>query len=109
MAPSIREDGRSGSADEANVRMIMAIMGILLLALQYKAWFGDAGFLKASALEAEVDSQRSRTEELAQRNRLLTGEVLALKAGYAAVEARARSDLGMIKQGETFYLITDDE
>lgn len=91
----------------------MVAMGVLLLALQYKAWFGDAGSFAAAALDAQVETQRDRAELLAQRNRLLTGEVLALKAGYAAVEARARSDLGMIKQGETFYLVPaharDDE
>ena len=87
------------------MRALTAILVILLLALQYKAWFGDTGHLAAAALDAEAASQRSRAEELAQRNRLLTAEVLALKAGYAAVEARARNDLGMIKRGETFYLV----
>lgn len=91
------------------MRGVLAILVMLLLALQYKAWFGDAGYVEAAALEAQVASQRERAEELAQRNRMLTAEVLALKAGYAAVEARARNDLGMIKQGETFYLINDDE
>jgi cell division protein FtsB len=91
------------------MRIVMGIMVALLLALQYKAWFGDVGFLEASALRGQVESQRSRAELLAQRNRLLTAEVLALKAGFAAVEARARSDLGMIKEGETFYLVPDDE
>ena len=95
------------------MRSLVVIMVVLLLALQYKAWFGDTGHLAAAALEAEVDSQKSRADELAQRNRLLTAEVLALKAGYAAVEARARNDLGMIKRGETFYLVPasprDDE
>jgi cell division protein FtsB len=90
----------------------MGIMVVLLLALQYKAWFGDAGFFESAALREQVISQRERAELLAQRNRLLTAEVLALKDGLAAVESRARSDLGMIKQGETFYLIpaaTPDE
>lgn len=80
-------------------------MGLLLLALQGKAWFGDAGQLEAMALREKVASQRDRAEVLAQRNRLLTAEVLALKQGFAAVEARARNDLGMIREGETFYLV----
>lgn len=87
------------------MRMVLGIMVVLLLGLQYKAWFGDAGYLEAAALREKVASQRDRAEQLADRNRLLTAEVLALKAGYAAVEARARNDLGMIRQGETFYLI----
>lgn len=91
------------------MRLLLAVLVILLLALQYKAWFGDAGHLEAATLREQVERQRERAEVLAERNRLLTAEVLALKGGYAAVEARARSDLGMIKRGETFYLITSDE
>lgn len=91
------------------MRVVLSILAVLLLALQYKAWFGEVGYLQAAALEDKVESQKTRAELLAQRNRLLTGEVLALKAGYAAVEARARSDLGMVKRGETFYLVTEDE
>lgn len=87
------------------MRTILGIMVVLLLALQYKAWFGDAGYREAAALREQVESQRDRARMLADRNRLLTGEVLALKAGYAAVEARARNDLGMIREGETFYLM----
>lgn len=90
------------------MRAIIVLLVVLLVALQYKAWFGDAGALAAADLEAEVAAQRQRADALAQRNRLLTAEVLALKGGHAAVEARARSELGMIRQGETFYLLTDE-
>jgi cell division protein FtsB len=82
---------------------------ILLVALQGKAWFGDSGHLAAADLRRQVDAQRQRADTLAQRNRLLTAEVLALKDGYAAVEARARRDLGMVRRGETFYLVTERE
>lgn len=89
------------------MRWIIGLLVVLLAALQYKAWFGDTGHLAADELSRRVDSQRARAEELAQRNRLLTAEVLAFKEGHEAVETRARSDLGMIKQGETFYLVSD--
>lgn len=82
-------------------------MVILLAALQYKIWFGDAGYAAAEKLRVEVEQQRKRTAVLEQRNRVLTAEVLALKDGLDAVEARARSDLGMIKHGETFYLVPE--
>lgn len=93
------------------MRVVIGVLVVLLLALQYKAWFGGAGAMEAWDLEAQVASQRERAELLARRNEALTAEVLALKAGPAAIEARARSDLGMIKEGETFYLIParDDE
>jgi len=91
------------------MRIIAAVLIVLLLLLQYKAWFSDVGHRAANALREQVDGQLARAEQLEQRNRLLTAEVLALKDGLAAVEARARSDLGMVKKGETFYLMTDTE
>lgn len=89
------------------MRWIIGLLLVLLIMLQYKAWFGDTGRLAADELRSRVASQRDRADVLAQRNRLLTAEVLAFKEGHAAVENRARSDLGMIKAGETFFLVND--
>ena len=72
----------------------------------------EVGFFRAHALRAEVAHQSERLARLQERNRILTAEVLAQKDGLAAVEARARSDLGMVREGETFYLVgaaTDTE
>jgi cell division protein FtsB len=91
------------------MRVVTGILLALLLMLQFKVWFSDVGYRAADALRDQVAAQRDRAEQLEQRNRLLTAEVLALKAGLAAVEARARSDLGMVKKGETFYLMSEDE
>ncbi len=89
------------------MRVLIGILIVLLAGLQYKTWFGDVGYLAADALRVKVAQQKARTAELAKRNRILTAEVLALKEGLGAVEARARSDLGMIKPGETFYLVPE--
>jgi cell division protein FtsB len=91
------------------VKGSLALLLMLLLGLQYKAWFGDVGYLANSTMRAEVAQQKQRTEVLRQRNRILTAEVLALQRGLEAVESRARSSLGMIKQGETFYLVNPDQ
>lgn len=58
-------------------------------------------------LNAEVESQRMLNAELEQRNRLLEVEVFDLKNGLEAVEERARSELGMIAEGETFFMVID--
>ena len=76
------------------VRAIIALLLVSGFCLQYKYWFSDVGHFRDETLGAEV-----------QRNRILAAEVRAQKHGLAAVEARARSDLGMIKEGETFYLV----
>ncbi len=75
--------------------------------MQVRLWFSDVGILARRDLQARVDEQVRRTDELRQRNRLLANELAALKSGSAGVEARARSELGMIKDGETFYLVVD--
>ncbi|NJN51020.1 MAG: cell division protein FtsB [Gammaproteobacteria bacterium] len=75
--------------------------------LQGRLWFSDGGVFARKALVKNVEEQHRRTEELAARNALLARDVRGLKSGLAAVEARARSELGMVKSGETFYLVTD--
>ncbi len=91
------------------MRVLIVVLAVLVGLLQYRAWFGDAGYFAAQGLAEEVDEQRRRGEQLARRNEQLTAEVVALKTGVEALEARARKDLGMVKKGETFYLIPDDD
>ncbi len=88
--------------------LIRALIFALLLSglyLQYKYWFSDVGYFRERALGEEVSKQQQRLATQEERNRILAAEVRAQKHGLAAVEARARSDLGMIKEGETFYLV----
>ena len=95
-----------------NVRGVraFAIIGIVTLALLlYRFWFGESGWFAVRALAAEVQAQERRTQALAESNDILIAEVMALKQGHSAVEARARTDLGMIGKGETFYLVVDAE
>ncbi|HLK71073.1 MAG TPA: cell division protein FtsB [Steroidobacteraceae bacterium] len=76
-----------------------------LLLLQYRLWLSADGVREVLRLRAEVSSQQQQNATLAERNRELAGEVRDLKEGYAAIEERARSDLGMISGNETFYQV----
>ena len=87
--------------------MLVVVGAVVLIGMQVRLWFSDVGILARSDLEARVADQARRTQELEERNRRLAVEVAALKSGPAGVEARARSELGMIKNGETFYLVVD--
>lgn len=89
------------------MRVLLAVGAIILIGMQVRLWTSDVGILARGDLEQRVSEQVGRTEELRERNRLLAVEVAALKSGSAGVEARARSELGMIKNGETFYLVVD--
>ncbi len=91
------------------MKIVAVVLLVALCALQYKAWFSDVGYFAARHLQDAVDHQQRRAELQRQRNRILRAEVIALKNGLAAVEARARTDLGMIKEGETFYLVLEEQ
>lgn len=89
---------------------VLALLLIVLLAwLQYRLWFGNGGQREVAALEQKVEQQRRDNAGLKQRNDALAAEVEDLKSGEAAVEERARSELGMIKPGETFYRVVEPE
>ena len=89
------------------LRLIGLLLLALLLWLQYRLWLGDAGLPAAHGLQLRVEAQREENRGLAQRNALLAAEVDNLKSGEAAVEERARSELGMIRPGETFYRVVE--
>ena len=86
-------------------RWFIAALLLLLLALQYRIWFGPADLFAALALHGEMAQQRAENEQLRERNAALAAEVRDLKQGTEAVEERARSELGMVKKDETFYQI----
>lgn len=101
-----RSSNRSdGKRSDVLVRLFIAALLLAGVCLQYKFWFSDVGFFQIRSLDAEVTRQSQRLNRMEERNRILAAEVRAQKHGLDAVEARARSDLGMIKAGETFYLV----
>ena len=75
------------------------------LGLQAKLWLSDDGYRKTMNLRSAVAEQRTLNEELRARNAALDAEVLNLKQGQDAAEERARTDLGMIGDSETFYQV----
>lgn len=91
------------------MRRWAALALLLLIAawLQFKLWRGDGGLGQARALQARVAEQRQENVRLQQRNDALGAEVEDLKSGEAAIEDRARSELGMVKPGEVFYRVVD--
>lgn len=84
-------------------------LAVLLALLQYVLWFGDGGVRDLWQLERQVAEQESENERLTERNDALAAEVRDLKTGLEAVEARARLELGMIKEDEVFYQVIDSE
>jgi cell division protein FtsB len=87
------------------MRALLAILVLVLILLQLKMWFGEGGFRDVRRLEQRVEEQALENETLAQRNRELQAEVEDLRQGLEAVEERARSELGLIKENEEFYQV----
>ena len=87
------------------MRALLAILILLLVALQLKMWFGEGGYRDVQRLALRVEEQARENEMLAQRNRELQAEVEDLRQGLEAVEERARSELGLIKEDEEFYQV----
>ena len=88
-----------------STRWLLIILGTVALALQAQLWFSDDGFGKTRKLRAAVAEQRLLNEQLRARNATLDAEVVNLKQSLEAAEERARTDLGMIGPGETFYQV----
>ena len=73
--------------------------------LQYRLWVGEGSLAEVHTLRQEIAAQKAVLEQLEKRNRALQAEVADLKQGLDAIEERARSELGMIREDETFYQI----
>jgi cell division protein FtsB len=87
------------------MRWLVALFAALLLLLQYRLWLSPDGAHEVLRLQGAVSAQQAENERLLGRNRQLAAEVRDLKQGYAALEERARTDLGMISGNETFYQV----
>jgi cell division protein FtsB len=91
------------------MRLITIVLAILLILIQYPLWFGKGGWWRVWELDQQVTAAQKKNEELKLRNARLESDVRDLKEGTDAIEERARYEMGMIKQGETFVQIVDPE
>ncbi len=89
--------------------MIAAIALVLIAGLQYKLWFGEGSVQEVWQLRGQIDEKRLETQRLVERNRALYAEVNDLKSGLDAVEEIARTELGMVREGEVFFQLLQDE
>ncbi|TWX50642.1 cell division protein FtsB [Colwellia hornerae] len=91
------------------MRAITVLLLVFLMLLQYRLWFGKNSVPDYLALEQEVQRQIADNDKLKQRNKLLYADTDDLKSGVEAIEERARNELGMIKENETFFRLIPSE
>lgn len=87
--------------------LVLVLAGALLYLNGVLWWSGDRGLPRLRGLEAEIRTQQEENARLTERNQALEAEVLSLKEGLAAIEERARSELGLIRRGETFFHVLE--
>lgn len=90
------------------MKVVVASLLVLLSLLQYRLWVGDGSLAEVSRLKHAIKAQEQENKTLDERNRALDAEVKDLKQGLAAIEERARSELGMIRKGETFFQLIEE-
>ena len=87
------------------MKIIIIFLLTLLIWLQYKVWLQDGGIPEVLQLEHEIEVVRVEVKTLKERNASLNAEVKDLKKGLDAIEERARSEMGMLKEGEVYYQV----
>ena len=87
------------------MRWLLVVLGSAAVLLQAQLWLSEGAYRKTIKLRAAVSDQRHMNQQLRDRNAALDAEVVNLKQGLEAAEERARTDLGMIGEKETFYQV----
>jgi cell division protein FtsB len=89
------------------MKIFIAIIILLIIHFQYRIWIGDGSAAQIDAYQQRLDDLKKQVEEKRQRNEALYAEVLDLRKGQEAIEERARDELGMIKEDETFFHVLE--
>ena len=87
------------------MKWLVTMLGAMLLSLQYSFFFSDSSLVSIWRMQQAIETQLQQNKTLRERNLALDAEVRDLKTGTAAVEERARSELGLIRSDETFYQV----
>jgi len=89
------------------MRGLVAVLGLLLLLVQFSLWFGKGGVRDVASLEQQIAAQQAENAKLEARNGALLAEVMDLKQGMDAIEEIARSEMGMVRNGEVFFQVLE--
>jgi cell division protein FtsB len=90
------------------VKYLTLALAALIALLQYPMWLGKGGWLRVWETDRQLQAQHATNQKLQGRNTSLDAEVRDLKQGLDAVEERARSELGMVRQDEIFFQLLDE-
>ncbi|HIN13609.1 MAG TPA: cell division protein FtsB [Gammaproteobacteria bacterium] len=89
------------------MKFIALLLVLLLVMMQVNIWLTKDGYSRVAEIKELIQDQQKENNEMVSRNSQLREEIKDLKDGYSAIEEKAREDIGMIKEGEEFYLLTE--
>jgi cell division protein FtsB len=89
------------------MRTIIIVLIGALFGIQYKLWLGDGGIFQTKGLEKRIAEQTKENQRIATRNKGIEADIAELKSGEQALEEQARYELGMVKEGETYYQVLE--
>ena len=89
------------------MRMVIIFLVVTLVGLQCKLWVGDGSIAQWLLLEKKLAAQEDDNKKLAANNHAIEADIAELKSGDQALEEQARFELGMVKEGETYYQFAD--
>ena len=89
------------------MKSLSLALAALIALIQYPLWLGKGSWFRVWEVDQQIKSQREQNAKLQSRNLILDAEVRDLKQGFEAIEERARSELGMIKQDEIFFQVLE--
>jgi cell division protein FtsB len=81
------------------------IVLLLFVSLQYQLWFDDSSIRASIDMEERIVEQQEINSEIDARNQVLSEEIIAIKSGLGSIEAKARKELGMVKEDETYFIV----
>mgnify|MGYP003348295103 CR=1 FL=1 len=90
------------------MKVLSLVLVALIALIQYPLWLGKGSWFRVWEVDQQIKSQREKNAKLQTRNNILDAEVRDLKQGLDAIEERARSEMGMIKQDEIFFQVMDE-
>jgi cell division protein FtsB len=88
------------------MKFIALLLVLLIVMMQVNIWLTKDGYSRVAEIKELIQDQQKENNAMVSRNSQLKEEIKDLKDGYSAIEEKAREDIGMIKEGEEFYLLT---
>ena len=88
-------------------KVVNIILIVLIILTQIRLWSDEGGIPQISELEGMIEEQKIKNDKLNERNTLLYAQIKDLSSGMSEIEERARKNLGMIREGETFFIVVE--